>query len=377
MSVSGAMNVSGPVSAVDATGDVATLAGDAGAGVRGHGADTGVLGEGKTGIQGNGSEFGIVGSGPVGAFGQGIGSAGAGILGQGDHAGVVGQGPAFGLIGETLGSGVGIKAIDRALVDPSNNIGAAVDAFSTNMGVRAWGQSIGMEGVSDVAGVVGAHRDPETPIVAPTVPAPELHFPNNHFGVIGNCIRYSSGKCMGVYGYGEAPESAHGVVGVTNFPGVDGAGTIGLTNEGGQGVRGGSTTANGIGIVGYNDAGGIAIQSQGELRVFGDVTYSGSLVHSSSRRFKNNIETLNGALDKVERLRGVTFDWTETGKHDVGLIAEEVAEVVPEVVAYERNGPDARGVDYAQLTAVLVEAIKEQRAEIEQLRARLEQLSAK
>ena len=41
---------------------------------------------------------------------------------------------------------------------------------------------------------------------------------------------------------------------------------------------------------------------------------------------------LNGALDKVERLRGVSFDWKTTGKHDVGLIAEEVAQVLPEVV---------------------------------------------
>ena len=49
-------------------------------------------------------------------------------------------------------------------------------------------------------------------------------------------------------------------------------------------------------------------------------------------------------------------------KHDIGLIAEEVGEVVPEVVAYEENGVDAKGVDYARLTAVLIEAVKEQQA---------------
>ena len=49
----------------------------------------------------------------------------------------------------------------------------------------------------------------------------------------------------------------------------------------------------------------------------------------SSRRWKTNIQTIQGALEKVERLRGVSFDWKEKGGHDIGLIAEEVAEVIP------------------------------------------------
>ena len=54
------------------------------------------------------------------------------------------------------------------------------------------------------------------------------------------------------------------------------------------------------------------------------------------------------------------FRWKADGKHDIGLIAEEVGEVIPEVVAYEENGKDAKSVDYARLVAVLIEAVKEQ-----------------
>jgi len=85
----------------------------------------------------------------------------------------------------------------------------------------------------------------------------------------------------------------------------------------------------------------------------------------SSRRWKNNIQTLPDALSKIEKLRGVSYDLKATGKHEVGLIAEEVGAVVPEVVQWEANGKDARGVDYSRLTALLIEATKQQQAEFE------------
>jgi hypothetical protein len=84
----------------------------------------------------------------------------------------------------------------------------------------------------------------------------------------------------------------------------------------------------------------------------------------SSRRFKTDIQTLTGALEKVEQLRGVSYTLKATGKHEIGVIAEEVGEVVPEVVTYEANGKDARAVDYTRLTALLIEATKQQQAEI-------------
>jgi hypothetical protein len=94
----------------------------------------------------------------------------------------------------------------------------------------------------------------------------------------------------------------------------------------------------------------------------------------SSRRWKTNIQPLQGALDKVMRLNGVSFDWIEGGKHDIGLIAEDVGQVVPEVVAYEDNGVDAKSVDYARLTALLIEAVKEQQKTIELQNDKIEKL---
>ena len=73
---------------------------------------------------------------------------------------------------------------------------------------------------------------------------------------------------------------------------------------------------------------------------------------------------MSDALAKVEKLRGVSYDLKETGKHEIGVIAEEVGAVVPEIVSWEDNGKDARGVDYARLTALPIEALKAQQVQI-------------
>ena len=94
----------------------------------------------------------------------------------------------------------------------------------------------------------------------------------------------------------------------------------------------------------------------------------------SSRRWKTNIETLHGALGKVEQLRGVSYELKANGKHEVGVIAEEVGAVVPEVVTWDQNGKDAQSVDYSRLTALLIEATKEQQALIQQQQEQIAQL---
>jgi Chaperone of endosialidase len=91
----------------------------------------------------------------------------------------------------------------------------------------------------------------------------------------------------------------------------------------------------------------------------------------SSRRWKKNIHPLQNALSKVEQLRGVSYDLKDSDKHEIGVIAEEVGQVVPEVVSYEQNSKDATGVDYSRLTALLIEATKEQQREIRDLKSEL------
>lgn len=96
----------------------------------------------------------------------------------------------------------------------------------------------------------------------------------------------------------------------------------------------------------------------------------------SSRRSKTNIRKVQDALDKVADLRGVTFDWKDSGRRDIGLIAEEVGKVVPEVVTYEDNGVDAKSLDYAHLVALIIEAIKEQQRMIDDQSRELEDIKA-
>lgn len=91
----------------------------------------------------------------------------------------------------------------------------------------------------------------------------------------------------------------------------------------------------------------------------------------SSRRYKDDVSTLTGSLDKVQQLRGVSFSWKNSGEPSMGLIAEEVGEVAPELVNYEENGKDAVSLDYDKLTALLVEAVKEQQQQIDELKREL------
>jgi hypothetical protein len=96
----------------------------------------------------------------------------------------------------------------------------------------------------------------------------------------------------------------------------------------------------------------------------------------SSRRWKTNIHTLQGALAKVEQLRGVSYDLQASGKHELGVIAEELGAVVPEVVTWDKNGKDAQSVDYSRLTALLIEATKEQQTLIQEQSEQITRLAA-
>ena len=98
----------------------------------------------------------------------------------------------------------------------------------------------------------------------------------------------------------------------------------------------------------------------------------------SSGRWKENINPIPDALDKLMQLNGVEFDWkAERGGHrDIGLIAEDVARVIPGVVHMEDDGVNARGLDYARLIPLLIEAIKAQQLEIEHLKQQVVRLSA-
>ncbi len=111
----------------------------------------------------------------------------------------------------------------------------------------------------------------------------------------------------------------------------------------------------------------------GAFNVAGIATGSGPWNNSSDRRLKTNIQTVPNALEKVLKLRGVTYDWKDGREKGtrLGFIAQEVDEVLPQVI--DKSG-EFYTMQYAPLTAVLVEAIQEQQEQIEQQEKLIQQL---
>jgi hypothetical protein len=108
----------------------------------------------------------------------------------------------------------------------------------------------------------------------------------------------------------------------------------------------------------------------------GHSTLADSWITRSSRRFKTNIQPLVGALKTIEQLQGVSYERRSDGKHEIGVIAEDVDQVVPELVLRDPDTKQVQGVDYARLSALLIEAVKTQQAEIQQLKVEVLQLKS-
>ena len=110
---------------------------------------------------------------------------------------------------------------------------------------------------------------------------------------------------------------------------------------------------------------GIGTTSPSEkLHVSGKVKAT-SFVNSSDRTKKQNIKSLENSLEVVQTLRGVEFEWKENGQKSIGFLAQEVEEILPEIVHGEEG---EKSVEYGNLTAILIEAVKAQQAQIEDLK---------
>jgi hypothetical protein len=113
-------------------------------------------------------------------------------------------------------------------------------------------------------------------------------------------------------------------------------------------------------VYGYwniNDTDTKSVQSE-LVRFVGDVEVQGTFTESSSIRFKENIKPLEPALGKVEQLKPVTYNKIGVVEEEIGLIAEEVAELFPEVVTYNEEGL-VSGVQYQRLSVILLKAVQE------------------
>jgi hypothetical protein len=87
---------------------------------------------------------------------------------------------------------------------------------------------------------------------------------------------------------------------------------------------------------------------------------------TSSIRFKENVAPINDALSIVNKLQGVTFDWKASGQSDMGVIAEQVNEVVPHFVSKDETGTP-QAVEYGKFTSILIEAVKQLAKRVEEL----------
>jgi hypothetical protein len=110
-----------------------------------------------------------------------------------------------------------------------------------------------------------------------------------------------------------------------------------------------------------------------EMELWGDFKASGTINASSDERLKDNVEVIPNAVEKVKAIRGVSFtrnDLEDTERRHVGVIAQEVEKVLPEVVTEDEKG--MKSVAYANMVGLLIEAIKEQQEQIDTLKAALE-----
>lgn len=110
----------------------------------------------------------------------------------------------------------------------------------------------------------------------------------------------------------------------------------------------------------------------GNMRVNGTVIAT-AVNQLSDRSLKTDISRLSSPLSRVLELNGYSFTWKSNGKKDIGLIAQEVEKVYPEVVATDST-TGLKSVEYANLVAPMIEAMKEQQEMIEKQQQEIEYL---
>ena len=159
---------------------------------------------------------------------------------------------------------------------------------------------------------------------------------------------------------------------------ISGSGTISMVgNISGQHITGSNVLATNVNatnlisgsiIKSANAISGSGLLIQGAIKATGDVT----AFHSSDERLKDNVTPIEGAINKLSQIGGYEFDWNNSSEHsghDVGVIAQEIEKVLPEVVVTRDNGYKA--VRYEKIVALLIEALKEQQLQIDELKSKI------
>jgi hypothetical protein len=244
---------------------------------------------------------------------------------------------------------------------------------------------IGATGLQGPAGVAGANgaTGPQGPIGL--TGSTGLQGPAGAAGANGATGPQGPIGLTGATGL-QGPAGADGVAGATGPQGPAGiAGAQGPTGLIADGTSAGNTAYwNGTAWVTnnsniFNNGGNVGIGTSTpnvKLEVNGRLKTQG-INELSDARYKKDIQTLTNALANIEKLRGVSYDWKQAefpeknfeAKHQIGLIAQELELVYPELVNTDADG--YKSVDYSKLVAVLIEAVKEQQTQINALTSNL------
>ncbi len=333
------------------------------------GAKVGVMGAGTYGVMGKGSDFGV--------HGEGTGTTG--VVGSGGVSGVDGTGNLYGIRGEaTNHGGVGVSGTANV------TSGVGVSGSSTTsggIGVRGWTSGSNAKGVYG-EGAVGVHGKSST---------------SSSFGVHGE-----NASGVGVKGIGSV-----GMHGIGDVIGVEAEADYGYWAWGVYASSHGSSSPTSVGVEtvasgGGNNYGIVADAYGGTGEEFagifyGDVVITGNCCGwPSDRKFKKNAAPLAGVLGKLMALRPMSYDMRNEeynsslslarGKQ-YGLMADELKQEFPDMVktirvpsrrTREEKKADIRkdpmeyeSVDYVALIPVLIKAMQEQQALIEDLQRRL------
>ncbi|MCX6715721.1 MAG: tail fiber domain-containing protein [Candidatus Taylorbacteria bacterium] len=137
------------------------------------------------------------------------------------------------------------------------------------------------------------------------------------------------------------------------------------------GVDGGALISGNVGIGTLSPQSALQVGDAGD----GSAVLSNIFLYISDATLKKNVVTLPDALSKILKLRGVSFNWKSNNAKSIGLIAQEVEKVYPEFVNTDSKG--IKSVQEGNLVAPLIEAVKAQQKQIEELRARILTLEAR
>jgi len=172
-------------------------------------------------------------------------------------------------------------------------------------------------------------------------------------------------KLNGIESSATADQTGTEILGLINASNIYTSGNIG--RDAGDHINFTTDTQMDVYVNGNNE---FRFEADGDFHADGDVIAQ-STTTASDRRLKENIEVIPNSLEKVQALNGVSFDWKKTGEKSAGVIAQEVQEVLPEAVKEVTpvgGGDSHLTVNYHALTSILIESIKELKAEIEELK---------